>query len=193
MAVRQWKNGQDGFTLVEMIITIAIAGLLVGAVIGFTGYIRVGNSKKSAAKFNGKLDTVQVENMTKEGTAYLYVYKDSDGIQVTMAKADSSYPDGFTSRSNLNSYLAAGSGSASQIGDSRVSVSAQGKDGGTDISMSLGEDNMLKIGFSKSTGAYTCSGTGAVGDTAFYDTIIFSGAESYTVRMVQSTGKHFIK
>ena len=61
--MKRWKECEDGFTMVEMIITIAISAILVGTVITAFGYLNSGNAKRSAARFNSKLTTAQTETM----------------------------------------------------------------------------------------------------------------------------------
>lgn len=187
--MRQIRKNQSGFTLVEMIIVIAIAAILAGIAGASFGAIRAGNAAKSASKFDSKLSTTQTTNMTKEGKTFLYVYQDSNGIQAVVVTADTANPDGFTTRNQVTSAVAAGNASATKIGGSKVSVSATG----SGSSLTLNTSNMLKIGFDKATGAFTRSNLGAASDTTFYDEISFSGSEVFKVKLVKATGKHFVR
>ena len=82
--MQRGSRDERGFTMVEMIITIAIMAILAGIIGGAYSIIKSGNASKSTSRFLGRLDTTQVENMTKKGTTYLYLFKDSDGVQTLM-------------------------------------------------------------------------------------------------------------
>ena len=83
--MQRGSRDERGFTMVEMIITIAIMAILAGIIGGAYSIIKSGNASKSTSRFLGRLDTTQVENMTKKGTTYLYLFKDSDVVQTLMS------------------------------------------------------------------------------------------------------------
>lgn len=178
-----WRKQEDGFTLVEMIITIAISAILVGSVAGAMGYISAGNSKRSAARFNSKLNTAQTETMMKKDPTILYLYEDTDGIKAGVSSTDCS------TYAELQTAITAGKVSSTVVGGARVSVQAKDDSGAT---YNLSSGNMIKIAFEKSTGAYKCANSGTTGDTRFFSEITFNGAESYKVTLVKQTGKHVL-
>lgn len=181
--MRKWNRQEDGFTMVEMIITIAVSAILVGTIAGAMGYISAGNSKRSAARFNSKLNTAQTETMMKADASILYLWQDSDGI-----KAGTSTEDCNT-RTDLDTAIAGDKVASTVVGGSRVSVQATDEDGDT---YDLDDTNMIKIAFIKSTGAYDYANSGTSGDSRFFTEIVFQGAESYEVILVKQTGKHVI-
>ena len=178
--MKRWKECEDGFTMVEMIITIAISAILVGTVITAFEYLNSGNAKRSAARFNSKLTTAQTETMMLKEPTYLYLYKVSDGsVKCILLK------DNCQSRSDLNSKLTGLS--PTDVGGSGVNVRAKIEGGGT---YTLGQNNMIKVAFDKASGAYKTANYGVDTDNVFYNEIEFSGREKYKVTLVKMTGKH---
>lgn len=178
---------QRGFSLVELIIMMGIMAVLSGAIVGTMGYMNSGRTKKASSKLDTKLDYIQTETMTKKGNTYLYIYTKSDGVYTCILNEQ----DGdFTSRASLDAYsdLAAWE---SKLCDSKVKIISS-KSGSSGSGLSLDSNNMLKIGYSKSTGAFTYSNSGSVTATDFYDSIELSGKDTFKIKLVQKTGKHFV-
>lgn len=192
------KLGKDrrGFSLVELIIVMAIMGLLSGVTAAAMGYINTGKTKKSSAKLDGKLDYIQTETMTKEGNAYLYLYAANDGIYtyVHTAKLSDPNPTGFNTRLDLDTYMTSNSAKGSKICDGTVTATAKGtKDSGGNMEMKLTSSNMLKVGYSKSTGAFIYSNDGDASAVDFYNLLELKGKQTFKIKMIKATGKHFVK
>ena len=173
-----------GFSLVEMIITIAILAVLASIAGGTYSLIRSGNASKSTAKFLNRLDTTQVECLSKKGVTYLYLYKDSDGVKTLIN--NNGTEEGMTSRSEVES--AAATGDVMTIAGSAVDFTTS--DG---TSTESDNDLVIKIAFNKSSGAFLCcKKVDDTSGTTFYDKISFKGrgTTSYGVKLVQYTGKH---
>lgn len=177
--IKKWKECEAGFTMVEMIITVAIMAILAGASVTAVGMIASGNAKRSAARFNSQLTTVQTETMMKKDPVYLYLY-DDNGVKSVVSK--NSYAD----RSALNSGLS--SESPNDVGGAGVTVKATADDGST---VTLDGTNMMKFAFIKASGAYQYAKT-SDSDTKFYPEIKFSGRGNYKVTLVKMTGKHVV-
>lgn len=188
-----------GFSLVELIIVMGIMAVFVGGMAGAIGYINQGKTKKAAATLNSMLTSIQQSNMTLKGATYLYLYKDGDDIYMVTARASDVNGDGkidttvnteesanYTDRTNLNGYISS-SGGGSKLCSSKVDVI--GSDGST--TSTLTDSNMIRIGYSKGTGAFTYCDMG--GDSVFYNTIKLKGTETFTVKLVKNTGKHFVE
>ena len=123
------RKDQRGFSLVELIITMAIMAVFAGAIIGGMTYLNAGKTKKASAKLNNEISSIQTATMTKKGETYLYLYRTNDGVFSSIVSstydADNDgtpdFPDGFMNRADLNTYLTNG-GSQTKICDSTVSI-----------------------------------------------------------------------
>lgn len=190
-----------GFSLVELIITMAIMGILAGGVAGAIGYLSVGKTKKASAALNSRLATIRTETMTKEGSCYLYIYKTEDGVFALDTNKDAAGNVGNTglvTASEVSSFIAANF-PGTYICDESVTVSASSATGNTVELVNLtdsagaGQTNVIKIGYSKATGAFSdsCGLTGTQ-DTEFYNSIQLAGKQTFTIKMVEKTGKHYV-
>ena len=190
------RKDQRGFSLVELIITMAIMAVFAGAIIGGMTYLNAGKTKKASAKLNNEISSIQTATMTKKGDGVF------SSIVSSTYDADNDgtpdFPDGFMNRADLNTYLTNG-GSQTKICDSTVSIKGKVGTGTGADPMSLDTTNMLKIGYSKGTGAFTYCNNGtldsgkAMIEMPFYSMIEMSGKEKFTIQLVKATGKHFIK
>jgi len=64
---------QNGFSLMEMVIAIAIIGILAGFSINMIAYIRSANIEKAVQEFADDMSKVQLRNKTHEKLSYLYI------------------------------------------------------------------------------------------------------------------------
>lgn len=172
--MKQCRRCEDGFTMVELIITIAIMAILLGSAVSAFAYISAGNARRSAAKFNSKLSTAQTETMMREKPTYLYLFKDN-GVKVILSESDTE---------DLSSLK--GSTDSTKVGGNQVKVIAK-KSGG---SQELDDSKFIRIAFKKATGAYSYAKFNGDADSEFISEIDFSGKENYKVTLVQLTGKH---
>lgn len=173
--MKRWKKCEDGFTLVEMIITIAISAVLVGTVAAAMGYISAGNARRSAARFNSKLNTAQTETMMRKDPTYLYLFKDN-GMKVVLS----------SSKTETLSSLK-GTANPTNVGGARVEVTAI-RAGKSD--KKLGDSDVVCIAFNKATGAYEYAKFSDETDSDFISELEFSGKEKYKITLVKMTGKH---
>lgn len=172
--MKQWRKSEDGFTMVEMIITVAIAAILMGTTVATFGYISSGNTRRSAAKFNSSLNTAQTETMMQEKPTYLYLFKDN-GVKVVLSESDTEDLSSLKGNTNF-----------SKVGGNQVKVIAKNPGG----SQELDDSKFIRIAFKKATGAYRYAKFDGDADTDFISEINFSGKENYKITLVELTGKH---
>ena len=167
--MQRGSRDERGFTMVEMIITIAIMAILAGIIGGAYSIIKSGNASKSTSRFLGRLDTTQVEN-------YLYLFKDSDGVQTLM------YNDGTDTGLNSQSDVIAhkADGVVTDIAGSGVDFTATS--GSNSVNSKDTSDLVIKISFDKASGAFKCCKKA--------DDAAGRGTTSYGVKLVKDTGKH---
>lgn len=180
------KAWESGFTLVELIITIAIMAILSTVVVVGFGTIGQANARKTAQKIDGKISTLQTSSMTKAGQPYLYIYKDSSGYKGLIyygTKDDPSSKDGYSKLSDIPADVR--SESFDIPGDS-VKITDQGN---TELS-----GGMIKLGFDKSIGRVKVADlTSSENDEAAgmsLTSIRLDGRSDYHIDIVTSTGKH---
>ena len=65
--------GQNGITLVEIIIVIAIIGILASTSVMMIGHLHYANTQKVVRTLDSSLDALQVRTMSKAGSSYLYI------------------------------------------------------------------------------------------------------------------------
>ena len=66
--------GQNGITLVEIIIVIAIIGILASTSVMMIGHLHYANTQKVVRTLDSSLDALQARTMSKSGSSYLYRY-----------------------------------------------------------------------------------------------------------------------
>ena len=167
-----WKS-QRGMSLVEIIIVIAIAGILTGASVMMFGHIRYANTQKVVETVDTALSQLRASTMSREGRQYLYIYRLSDGCYMKLL-AD---------------------GTVTEVGQSGV----LDEDGtklcgrGTEILRGDGTavegDEFIRVVYTKSglfgTGAGSVPGINT-------DSIVIRGSGTYTIHLVSETGRHYI-
>lgn len=167
-----------GITLVELIIVIAILSLAAAMSFGGLHYIKYGNAKRCAYELNAALDRIRLEDMSRAEKTYLYIYRHGDSYYMT------------ESTSEPTAVLLGDSGVL--LGNRQLGISWQTS--AEPVSEQEVEDfpsgKYMKVSFEKSTGEL--SGNGA----DYYKYILIKdrdGTIRYTIRLIQASGKHFVK
>ncbi len=163
------KNNK-GFTLVELIIVIAVMGALAGMLVSGFNYITYGNTKKCANRLLDVIDEVQMMDMTKGETTLLGIFKKGNAYYISKEKQ--------TKEWNKMSVA-----SAEKIAQSNITIQWEN---GSGNKLTLSEGTVLWIGFSKSSGAYLTD------DWMYSKDIVITGRGSYTIRQIADTGKHYL-
>lgn len=172
----RFKNDHKGFSLVEMIIVIAIIGIMAGISIRVIGYISLANSEKAAKTFVGALGKLQAKAMSKAEKTYLYIYMLDDTYYICSSKEDcTEFNPSVMSKSN---------GTALGMG---MTISCKDASGTKKIENSGEADTIpfLKISY-KRDGSFD-------GFTGTYQTILIESRFPTEVKLVRETGRYIVQ
>lgn len=172
-----------GFSLVEVIVTIAIMAIVIGASVGIYSWVNSSKIKKAARNLNSSISDLRSTTRSKTGTYKLSVEKDNNDVfkaNIEKQDASSSYFNYSTSTlgKEVKIYCKV-SGITYDIG----SNGATGK-------------YKIEIQFNRASGAFSKikliegSNEQDIDDNKIY---ISLGNREYTIKLVQLTGKHYIE
>ena len=159
------KNG--GFTLMELIVVMAIIGVVILAIGISISASTSAKAEKTAASINALISKCRVGCLSKAGDVSLTISLDAVGnIICTYSENGTDSTDTFT-----------GGG---------ISVSYTTRyNGGTDSKTELSQTTPLTLSFDRSTGGLEPQANGSE-----CTSIIVTGGRSYTISIVPSTGSH---
>lgn len=168
------RDNQKGMSLVEIIIVIAMIGILAGTSISMFSYIKLGNTKKVTQTVRTEIEKQQAKTMSKTGVPYLYVYKRSDGyyMKVLMDVNISNHED-----TNF-----------AQLDDTGTRLSGTGVDilkvDSLGAQSTVTETDFIRIVYKKD---------GVFDNDTNVSQIIVDGTGTYTITLVKATGKLIVE
>lgn len=168
---KQKRLNQSGVTLVEIIIVIAIIGILAGGSVLLLGHLHYADTEKVVKTLDSSFNELQVKNMSKADTSYLYVYHLGNGYYFKILPEDLADFDS----SRLDS-------SGTRLSNNTIEIYGQDSSGAK-ITLK-NTTNFLKVTYTKS----------ATFDTTATNVqqIVIDGVPEHTIRLVYDTGKHFV-
>ncbi|MCH5265666.1 MAG: prepilin-type N-terminal cleavage/methylation domain-containing protein [Lachnospiraceae bacterium] len=157
------KKNKQGFSLVELIIVIAIMAILTGLMgLGF-GYLRTADSKGVAYGINSGLSDLKSRTMAKSEAVYMH-----------LVERDGNYYLNYTDSEDA---LSESEGLGEKIGSSAVEVKCDGTE--------LPAEGDVCFAIRRKDGAFT-KGPEKIEVTA-------TNGSKYIVYLVKSTGRHYVE
>lgn len=163
------RKNNKGFSLVEMIVTIAIIAILAGVSFSLLGHLKHANTEKTVQTVSMVLGKLQARTMSKSTKAYLYIYKISGSYYCTVSTTNCTSFDASVMKADGNPL-----GSGMNI----YGVDSTGN-------KTLIENNgYIKVAYRRS-GAFDTSNTN-------YAAINIAGNYSSTIKLIAETGKYIV-
>ena len=163
---------RKGFSLVEMIIVIAIMGILVGTVGLSIGLLRSTDTKGAAYDINSKLTDLKSRTTGGKEQPYLYLYFFDETYYLDFSYTE---PDAYTPSKN-----------AKEIGDANLNILY----GSDKKSLHDAPNKFLCLAFRKKDGAFLVEGKCECPETIYVEA---DDASAYVIHMVQDTGHHYVE
>ena len=163
---------QKGVTLVEIILVIAIIGILASTSVMLIGHLRYADTQKTVETVNSSLDKLQVQTMSKAATPYLYIYHLNDGYYLKIMNDD-------VKIFNSSTFDKKGV----KLSNNRVDIYMESKNDANKVD----GNKFIKIVYKKSAAFDKDT------DRTNVSQIVIDGVGTYTVKLIEETGKHFIE
>lgn len=184
------RQNLSGFSLIELIILIAVMSILVGmAALGF-GFLRSNDTKQVAYGIENGLKTLKSKDMAGKETLYLHVFV-HDGKYYRTITNSVSAPTlggnekeiGNASSVTINVKYDKKNSSGASIGSRTTTLSESG----------TGAQKDICIGIAKKDGAFLYQNNGVDLEAPQEIKVTASSGTSYLVYMVTDTGKHYVE
>lgn len=174
------ENRKKGFSMIELIVVVALIGIFTAlATIAF-GYIKSGNIKSTAKTIDSTLNKLKLDTMSKEKKPYMCIYKDGDDYYMLCT---------------TNANEAPTSDNGQRIGNGNVSIKVD--------DATVGVNDKVYIAFKKGSGTFAESinadnpkNTIHKGKSSKADIVVESAdgdGTSYVIHLIKDTGKHYIE
>lgn len=164
-------SNDQGFSLIELVIAIAILAIMCVGGMSAMGYLSMANSSKCASRIDSSLTVLKSKNSAEARSTYMHLYRYRDRYYVRYSNQPSYTPDDSNYKEG------------EEIGNSQITISYQ--EGNLSASSVTIQDGDCKtFGIRKKDGAFT----GTMEPTCVISVI---GQSTYKVTLVTNTGKHF--
>lgn len=154
----------------EIIIVIAIVGILASTAVMMIGHLHYADTQKVMKTLDASLNQLQVKSISKSGNYYLYIYHLDNGYYEQIL------PD------NLSEFDATKlTKDGTKLSNNTIKLCQDGAE--------LAENSFMKIAYTKQA---TFQATFDTANTKVH-TILIDGVPKYSIRLVMDTGKHFVE
>lgn len=156
---------REGFSLVELILVIAVMGILVGLTAYGYGYMKLADAKGLANGINSGLSELKSESMAKNEPVYMHLFE-REGNYILYYSEDSSCDTGVDGKN---------------LGSSEMSLKLDGTE--------LGAGGAKSFHIRKKDGAFEPVN----GEEPPSEIEVSSGSYTYKIVLVKDTGRHYIE
>lgn len=202
------RSNNRGFSLVELIVVIAIMVIMIGFVSLSASMIFGTQAKECAQKVGARMDATKTGSMSRynEVMVLRILSKDVDGATRDEIKSDGIYADNFITTIKKSGKSVAekpiDDPEARRMGNAKVVVTAYLSDGSSYVlkdaheTLGSGECGAIVIRYQRTTGAFDCVGLSWGGtqdriDGVYLEKLTFqSGMRTYVITFVKETGTY---
>ncbi len=170
------KSSREGFSLIELIIAIAILAIFVGVVSLSVGLLRSADTKGLASHINDSLTDLKAVTQAHTGPYYLHIYRDEDA-----------YWKCFDSNSTFAK--PATNESQNRLGPDSMAVKVISPTGSDSLLGNSGSESVT-VSIKKKDGSYN---SGIPVAFEVYKSSDGSGTPDYKVILAEKTGLHYLE
>lgn len=178
MRKREKKSKNAGFSLVELIVVVAVIAICAGGVGIGINYLTYANSKKAAIKIDTELTEVRLLDMSKSQKTYIYLAADAGGDIYIRRSEDAS----ITSYDGSNAWTKV-------LGSGRSLDYVVVTGGAVETKKTLDSTKLLRFSFYRNSGVFQPYDV-----DGYYKTLqVMNGTSTgSSIELIPETGKHYV-